>query len=604
MSDGFFATILIATVLWASPLLCGGSRDDSNYDVIVFGATPAGLSASLAAKAAGAQKVLLVEPTAHVGGMAASGGIGLRDCKHNEVRTNNATQYQWAMRNAKFYGVDNPVWQPDNWVGEKTFLDMLKDSGVELRLNTTFVEGSAGINTSIDSDGMRRITGIKLESGKWLGCKYVVDASYEGELMIASGNVTYTFGRESQQQYNESLAGVTNSSDDQFQYPVNPYKSDNVTLLKWIQDGPDPRERFGAADKNVMSYTFRPCLSKDKNNMVPYAPPPGYDPADFELQRRYLLAELAAGKDPTRPWNNFTYDTSYPSSKSVKYDAWNGIAPVGIDAVGLAGSMGYVNATRAQRKAIYDTHRYYVQGLMWFWASDPAVPKTIQDDINSYGLCKDEWPDNGHFPPQLYIREAARIIGDKVFTQNDRVPYSEMEKCYRDSIAVGAWGFEIHAMERVAVRNGSSRPTPYNEGHTQSSLGGDFFFDIPYYVLLPQRKEMVNLAVPNCPSVSHVAFSAIRVEPILWQLGQAAGTAAGVAIQHGGSVALQDIDHQDLQSALIKQNVFVRWPPNEDCDSENVSTANKDNRPEPPDTEFPDALESNVSVSVQYYHHE
>ena len=236
--------LVLLAVLCSSPLVCG-SQDfhtptDSNYDVIVFAATPAGFAAALAAKAAGAQKVLLLEPTAYVGGMASPGGIGLRDCGHNEIRTNNATQYQWAMLNAKYYGVDSPVWQPDNWVGEQTFLDMIKESGVELRLSTTFVEGSAGINTTVDSDGMRRITGIKLESGEWLECKYVIDASYEGELMIATGHVTYTFGRESQQQYNESFAGITNHSAGQFQYPVNPYQSDNATLLKWIQDRPDP----------------------------------------------------------------------------------------------------------------------------------------------------------------------------------------------------------------------------------------------------------------------------------------------------------------------------------------------------------------------------
>ena len=58
---------------------------------------------------------------------------------------------------------------------------------------------------------------------------------------------------------------------------------------------------------------------------------------------------------------------------------------------------------------------------------------------------------------------------------------------------------------------------------------------------------MVNLAVPNCPSASHVAFASIREEPTLWQLGQAAGTAAGVAIQHGGDVPLQDVDHRELR---------------------------------------------------------
>lgn len=572
-SQHIFSTIklVLIVVFSASPILCGSQDNDTTdnkYDVIIFAATPAGFAAALAAKAAGAQKVLLLEPTAHVGGMASPGGIGLRDCTHNEVRTNNATQHQWAMRNAKFYGVDNPVWQPDNWVGEQSFLDMLKESGVELRLKTTFVEGSSGVQTAVDNNGMRRITSIKLESGELLECKYVIDASYEGELMIASGHVTYTFGRESKQQYNESLAGITNGSVGQFKYPVNPYQSDNTTLLKWIQDRPDPRKMIGAADDNLMAYSFRACLSKDKNNMVPFAPPPAYDPADFELQRRYLLAELKAGKDPHRPWGNLQYN-SYPSSKAMKYDACCGMSAVGIDAAGLA--VGYANSTRAQRKEIYDKHRYYVQGLMWFWASDSAVPKNIRDEMNSYGLCKDEWPDNGHFPPQLYVREAARIVGDSVFTQNDRVPYTNMKKCYRDSIAVGSWAFDIHEMERVAVKNESGQPIAYNEGLTSPSNGGVVFFDIPYYVLLPQRKEMVNLAVPNCPSVSHVAFSAIREEPTLWQLGQAAGTATGVALQHGGDKALQDIDHHDLQNALIQQHAFVRWPPNQNCTDIDIS---------------------------------
>ena len=137
--------------------------------------------------------------------------------------------------------------------------------------------------------------------------------------------------------------------------------------------------------------------------------------------------------------------------------------------------------------------------------------------------------------------------------------------CYRDSIGIGSWAFDIHEVERVAVKNESGQPIAYNEGLTSYDSGGIVLFDIPYYVVLPQRKEMVNLAVPNCPSASHVAFSALRVEPTLWQLGQAAGTAAGVAIQHGGDMALQDIDHQELQNALIQQHTFVRWPADQNC---------------------------------------
>ena len=551
------------------------STAESNYDVIVFAATPAGFAAALAAKGAGAGKVLLLEPTNHVGGMASPGGIGLRDCGHDEIRNNGASQHQWAMRNAEYYGVKKPVWQPDSWLGEQSFLKMIEESGVELRLNTTFVEGLAGVRTSVDEYGLRRVTGIKLESGELLQSKYVIDASYEGELMIATGYVSYTFGRESSETYNESFAGITSDSLSQFRYPINPYYDStggNKTFLKWIQDRPDPRKMVGQADDNLMAYSFRGCLTKDSNNTTPLKKPLGYDPKDFELQRRYLLAEIAANDSISMPWSYLEYH-GYPSSKPMKYDACCGMGSVGIDAAGLA--VGYASATRAQRKEIYDKHRYYVQGLMWFWATDPAVPKDVQDHMNSFGLCKDEWPDNGHFPPQLYVREAARLVGDRVYSQNDRVLYNRTN-CSRDSIAIGSWAFDIHEMQRVAVEDESGNPMVYNEGLTTPENGGIILFDIPFDILLPKRSEMVNLAVPNCPSVSHVYFAAIREEPTLWQLGEAVGTAAGMAVKKGGVTPLQDIGTEELQSALGQQGTFVRWPPDEKCGKRHELSASDD----------------------------
>ena len=561
-------SVVLLAAIAAVMALCHSAtlsrRDSTSYDVIIFGATPAGFAASLGAKAAGADKVLLLEPTRYVGGMASPGGIGLRDCNAGQVRNNNGTQHQWGMRNGAYYGLKGPVWQPDNWVGERSFLEMLKESGVELRLNTTFIEGSNGVNTETDSKGLRRITEIKLESGDILNPRYVIDASYEGELMAATGHVTYTFGREGKELYNESLGGVTSGSIGQFDLPINPYYNSTGKLLKWVSNYSDPRTRLGKPDDNVMAYSFRVCLSQNTSNMVPVKQPQGYNPDDFELQRRYIQAEVKAGKSPHRPWGYLGY-SAYPTHiKDRKYDACCGSSPVGIDAVGLA--VGYSNGTRAQRKEIYDKHHYYVQGLMWFWANDPAVPEAIRDSMKSYGLCKDEWPENDHFPPQLYVREAARIVGDKVFSQNNRVSYSVVGNCSKDSIGIGSWGFDIHEMERVVVKDSKSGgPIVYNEGLTKPNLGGSVLFDIPYYVLMPKRSEMVNLAVPNCPSVSHVAFSAIREEPTLWQLGEAAGTAAGLSAVAGGDAPLQDIDLNKLQSALLKQGTFVRWPPNQNC---------------------------------------
>ena len=565
--------LLVVTVVHSTPLYKNQVNAENDYDLIVYGATPAGFAAAVAAKNASTDnKVLLLEPTGYVGGMASPGGIGLRDSSHDELRS-SGSQYQWGMLNAEYYGVSKPVWQPDHWVGQQTFLKMLKEVGVELRLNTNFVEGREGVRTAIGTDKLRRITEIQLESGEWLQCKYVIDASYEGELMAATENVNYTFGRESKYMYNESFAGVTSGSIGQFEFPVNPYvdTSDSATLLKWVQGGPDPRTKLGKGDGNLMAYSFRACLTKNTSNMAPFEKPEGYDPIDFELQRRLLQTEIAHGKTPSLPWGNLNYH-GYPSSKDMKYDACCGKSPVGIDAVGLA--VGYANATRAQRKVIYDKHRYYVQGLMWFWANDPAVPEDVRETMNTYGLCKDEWPDNGHFPPQMYVREAARMCGGQVFTQNDRISTSiDSDHFCKDSIAVGSWAFDIHEMQRVVVKDKSTgKPMAYNEGLTSPSNGGTVLYDIPYYVLLPNRNEVVNLAVPNCPAVSHVAFSAIREEPTLWQLGTAAGVAIAEAILEGGVKPLQDLDIGKIQAGILAQDSIVRWPKDKVCKNSKVQS--------------------------------
>ena len=564
----FLTVMLILLVSLTSVYIyCHGLSKQEEYDVIIYAATPAGFAAALAAKESGAETVLIIEPTSHVGGMASPGGIGLRDCSRNDIRTNNSTQYMWAMRNAEYYDITEPVWQPDNWVGELSFLEMLDDYDVELRLNTNFVEGSDGVFTSVSSDGLRRITGILLESREKLRCKYFIDASYEGEVMMATGAVSYTHGREHKNTYNESFGGISEGSVAEFKLIIDPYFSDGHvrTLLKWIQDGSDPWDCLGEDDDNVMAYSFRVCLTNNASNMVPISKPPGYEPMDFELPRRYVIEEIAAGMELIRPWDNLEYH-GYPPNKTMKYDACCGYAPVGIDAVGLA--VDYPVANRAQQKVIYDEHKYYVQGLMWFWANDPAVPEYIRNEINKLGLCKDEWPNNGHFPPQLYVREAVRMIGDQVYTQNDRINSSHENGCRTDSIAIGSWGFDIHEMQRVAVTDKRmSQQAIFNEGLTEPGMGGVVMFEIPYYIVLPKRKEMVNLAVPNCPSVSHVAFSAICKEPTLWQLGQAAGTAAGIAISRGGRIPLQDIPPKTLQQYLLDQNTFIHWPPGRtNCD--------------------------------------
>lgn len=395
--------------------------------------------------------------------------------------------------------------------------------------------------------------------------KFYVDASYEGELLQAAG-CSFTFGRESQATYNESSAGITNRSAGQFPVSINPFEDESdstSSLLKYIQGRFDPRQNVGGADDNVMAFSYRVCLTMDPNNKVPLVAPKGYDPKDFELARRLVRAELSHNLTLSAPWDYldyYGYEKIRPK-QAKKYDACCGRSPFGIDNPGL--SLGYANASsRAERDRIAAEHRYFVQGLMWFWQIDPVIPKATREKYADYGLCADEWVDNGHFPRQLYARETIRMVGDKVFTQNDRTP-----DCREDSIAVATWWFDIHNVQRAAVLNGAGTNatwTAWNEGLVTNKDATILPFDLPYWTILPKKAEVSNLAVTNCLSVSHVAFSAIREEPTLWALGNAAGAAAAIGSNEGLD-SFHDVNIKTLQEALKNQGGRLHWPESGNC---------------------------------------
>ncbi len=527
----------------------------SQFDLVIYGGTPAGIGAAIAAaRANGTLRIAVVEPSSQIGGMASAGGIGFRDI--GVLSIVNSTALAWANRNALHYGVDYPVWQPDHFVGNASFWALLgQHPGVTVVLSER-VRERGGVSMSgsrIVSITTAGPTGGGADQRTFEGA-YFIDASYEGDVMRFSG-ARHTWGREPATRYNESLGGVTASSTNPFPGSVGALWP-NGTLLDWVQDGPDPRKVVGEADDNVMAYSFRLCLTKRADNRVPIQAPPGYSTERFELARRYASA---AGGEPHSPWGNLPY-RSYPPGD--KFDACCGNSPMGIDAAGLA--RGYANGTYAERDAIAAAHRFYVQGLAFFYMADPnsGVPPAMREALAEYGLCKDEWPEHGHWPPQLYVREAARLVGDAVFSQNDRVSSASPGGCRENSIGTGAWGFDIHQMQRPVVGGGNA----FNEGLTDPGTGGKPVYEIPYSVLLPRRQDCTNLAVPNCPSVSHVAFAALREEPTLVQLGEAAGSAAALALSHSNA-ALQDVNPLQLQAALRELGVVVHFPERRNCSS-------------------------------------
>jgi len=492
--------------------------------------------------------------------MASAGGIGFRDLGNTAIT--NSTALVWAMHNAEHYNVTYPVWQPDHFVGNASFWWLLdQHATVSVILGERLVE-----NTGVTIQG-GRVKALTTAGPDGTGsdprsfsARYFVDASYEGDVMRFAG-VTHTWGREARGQYNESLAGVTDDSTNHFPRPVSVLWP-NGSLVDWVQQGPDPKSVVGQADDNVMAYSFRLCLTKRTDNRVDVTAPPGYSTERFELGRRYLKSLAEAQESPKAPWGNLPY-RSYPPGD--KLDACCGNSPMGIDAAGLA--VGYSNGSYASRQSIKEQHRFYVQGLAFFWMYDPdsGVPTEMQQELRKYGLCKDEWPENGHWPPQLYVREAARLVGDAVFTQNDRIESSIPGGCKRDSIGTGSWGFDIHQMQRAAVPGSGRDAVALNEGLTSPGTDGNPVYEVPYSILLPKRADATNLLVPNCPSISHVAFSALREEPTLVKLGEAAGTAAAIAAGQPGAIALQDVSIEALQAGIRALGAYVHYPPRDNC---------------------------------------
>jgi hypothetical protein len=113
-----------------------------------------------------------------------------------------------------------------------------------------------------------------------------------------------------------------------------------------------------------------------------------------------------------------------------------------------------------------------------------------------------------------------------------------------DPVAVAFWPTDMHSVRRI-VRDGAA----YNEGFVfdDDNWGP---FGISFRALIPRRSEAVNLLTPTCPSSSHVAYGAIRLEQTFMSLGQAAATAAVMSVDAGSAV--QDVPYAPLRERLLR----------------------------------------------------
>ena len=322
-----------------------------------------------------------------------------------------------------------------------------------------------------------------------------------------------------------------------FQVPIPAY--DQGKLLPEISPG--ARGELGTADKKVQAYNFRICLSKDKSNQVPFPKPAGYDPERYALLARVIRALTARNGMPPR-MNDLMIVSLMPNSKTDI----NNRGAFSTDYIGK--NWDYPTARYERRAQIWQEHLDYTAGLFYFLANDPQVPLSLREEINEWGLAKDEFMDTGYWPHQLYIREARRMVGNFVMTQKD----AQTDLVKADSVAMGSYQIDSHNVQRYVADDG----TVQNEGDTEVPSKP---YQIAYRIMLPKRKQTTNLLVPVCASTSHIAYGTIRMEPVFMALGHAAGVAASMGIHTGKPV--QDLDVLALRSRLQKQGAVINLEP-------------------------------------------
>lgn len=529
-----------------------GQAGPNKYDVIVYGGNGAAIMAAIAASQSGAH-VLLISPDQHIGGVTSS-GLGWTDIgnpkavgglartfyhriflhyqKPSSWKSADLKQYEKSLYG--FYKVkDSLMWTFEPHVAETIFNQMLQENKVPLitgvKLNRKRpLEMQAG-----------KITSIEMTDGKRYSASVFIDASYEGDLMAMAG-VSYTIGREANNQYGETINGIEKSLAIKNNLPrgVDPYnipgdpKSGVLPGIQLNIEGED-----GQMDNKLQAYCYRTCMTDDPENRIAVKRPPGYKKSDFALViRATKLGEKRLWKLSGLP--------------NRKIDA-NNDCGISMDAIGW--NKGYIAASDKQRNKIAARHRYWTLGLIWTVQNDPDVPLSVRKKFGVWGLPKDEFTDNGHFPYALYVREARRMVSDYVMAEKDVIAANAP-----NPIAMGAYVMDSHNTQRYITQKGDVQ----NEGDVQIPVKRPY--PIGYGTIVPKSKQCTNLLVPVCLSASHIAYGSIRMEPVFMVLGQSAGIAAAIAADK--QLPVQNLDYPDLKTALIKAGQVLTLPSNETPD--------------------------------------
>ena len=546
---GFLKLILTAFYLLNQNWL---SADIFESDIVIYGGTSSAVVSAVQAKRMG-KSVVIVSPSRRLGGLS-SNGLGWSDTGKKEVIGGIAREFYhrvwrhyqspdaWRWQKLEDYGnrgQGSPAIDGDRrtmWVFEPKVAEQIFESWITENEIKVFRD-----------EWLDRQNGVEMKSGKIVSmtsmsgnryeAKVFIDCTYEGDLMAAAG-ISYTVGREGNDRYGETLNGVqiAAAQKNQFVNRIDPFKvpGDPASgLLQGISRWKP--EIDGTGDDKIQAYNFRLCLTQVEENRVPFAQPSSYDPSKYEL----LLRTLNRGSRHV-----FSQFDIIPNAKTDT----NNYGSFSTDNIGM--NYRYPEGTYKERAEIISEHENYLKGYFYFLCNDPRVPQEIRDEMNQWGLARDEFEDNGHWPEQINIREARRMIGKFIMTEHE---VTGRKKTLR-VVGMGSYAMDSHNVQRYVAKDENGKSYVLNEGDFQVEVKKPC--KIPYDSLLPQKKECENLLVTICLSASHVAFGSVRREPVFMILGQSAATAAALAID--GDIPLQDLPYDQLCKRLLADGQVLK----------------------------------------------
>jgi len=476
-----------------------GAAQRSQMDVVIYGATPSGIMSAVEAAREG-RRVVLIEPTKHIGGIVAGGltktDIGRRDTigglpaeffsrvlSYYEQTYGKSSEQARASKGGIFF---------EPHVAEQIFEAMLSEAHVSVLKNCELIDVTLGPN-HLQSISIR-------ESGRGpqpVVGRIFIDASYEGDLMAAA-HVPYRVGREGTAEYGESFAGMTRGS----------------------------QEMIGKGDHRLQAFSIRSTITNRPDIRLPIPKPQHYMPevfADFLERIR---------KKKIRTFNELFPDVPEWGPVNGKSD------PNKADDV--AGNLNYVEADAATRHAVYEHTRDLWLTFWYMLQNDPALSDEFRQSARVWGLPKDEFTDTGNVSSQLYVREARRMLGRYVMTQKD----VQFDRTKPDGIAIGSYVIDSHPVQMLLSGQGLISEGGNIAGWTDP-------YNIPYRSITPYNPD--NLLVTVDLSATHIAYCTIRMEPVFMTIGQAAGLAASMAVER--NIPVQDVPVDQLRTRLNAQKV-------------------------------------------------